>query len=134
MLEKPLRETQPVRALGVFAGVWAVLFSLNVMIMGDELTSKQWQYLMSFPGGKWFWGISFLCSAALILYGLHKRHYTLIGAGCFAAGFLCAAISLFYWLAPVLGPNLITLGSWPWAFCAGILWGGAAVNWGKRAW
>lgn len=134
MREKPLRESQPARAIGHFAGVWALLFSVSVMLMGDKLTSKQWQYLMSFPGGKWFWGICFLTAGCLTLYGLSTESYKMVGVGCFISGSLCTAIALFYALAPIVGPNLLTLGSWPWAFAAVILWGGTAVNWSGRSW
>lgn len=130
-MSRSARSAPIVRALGYVAGTWAALFALTVSIVGDTLTSKQWQYLMTVPFGKWAWAAAFGSASACLFYGLLRRNYCFVGAGWSTIGCSCIAIGSFYLLAPIANPELFTLGYYPWLLCAIFAFIGAKVNYGN---
>lgn len=128
------RETSPVRWAGFFINCWAVAFALGCAVIGDKVTSTQWKYLMSIPGGKWTWAIVFAASGVLGLCGLVRKRYglTVIGAG--GVGFSCLGIAVFYIMAPFFLDNLLTLGFMPWLGFGGVAIGVGAMNRNDREW
>jgi hypothetical protein len=124
-----LRDSWFVTLLSWALAIWAILFSLDCVRIGDKLTSAQWVYLMSVPGGKWFWAASFGVSGLMFALGLRKEWHRLAGLGSFLVGALCVGIAMFYLLEPIFDTTIITLGYWPWAVPAGLAFIFAASHW-----
>jgi hypothetical protein len=130
----------PIRESGVATGcawglaVWAAGFAANIGWAGDKITSTQWQYLMSVPGGKWFWAGMFGVGALILVIGLITRRYTLRAAGLLIAALGCLLISGYYIVAPLLERGLITLGWWPWLGFGFVYLFSAVVNWRPILW
>ncbi|MBJ7382997.1 MAG: hypothetical protein JHC55_00730 [Mycolicibacterium sp.] len=129
-----------VRESGVFTGIcwivaaWGIGFTLDLVARADDVTSSQWRYLMSVPGGRWSWVGVFLVGALVLTHGLAAQNYLLRTIGCGVLGFGCGAIAAFYVVAPFVDAGLTTLGYWPWLLGAAVLVFCAMVNAKPRAW
>lgn len=123
-----------VRESGLVAGIcwvldtWSFGFTLDLIARADDVTSAQWRYLMSVPGGNLAWAGVFLSGALALVYGLAVVNYRLRAIGCGLIGFGCSAIAAFYVFAPLIDPGLTTLGYWPWLLGGLILILAALVN------
>lgn len=129
-----LREAGIVRAISTIIAVWAAFFAGTVAATGDTLTSKQWQYLMDVPGGKWTWAAAFGVGAVSILVGAFRRQFQLATAGWACVGTASGCIAAFYFLAPLTNPELFTLGYYPWLFCAIFSFIFARLYWSPVEW
>lgn len=129
-----------IRESGFFSGVawvmsvWSAAFALNTALVADSLTSPQWRSLMTVPGGKWFWVGLFAVAGISITYGMIRNRYRFRAVGFALIGLGCAAVAVFYLIAPLfhLGPT--TLGHWPWLLGIGIGLFGFVVNWWPIEW
>jgi hypothetical protein len=123
-----IRDSKIGRALAAFTAVTWLVFAVLCAWLGNAVTSKQWVYLMSIPGGKWFWAGTFGIGSAVALYGIIKRCYRLTAIGLFVVGTCCFLIFAFYLLAPLIDPGLMTLGYVVWFFGTVPVYALAAVN------
>jgi hypothetical protein len=114
--------------------LWALLFTVSVAWIGEQVTSKQWQYLMSIPGHKWTWAVIFGIAGLIATIGLTTTAYRFIATGLIIEGFACLSICVFYIFAPLIGDSLITLGWLPWLLCSGIAFYFGAINQSAREW
>ena len=114
------RDTTPVRLAGYLIAAWSILFGISCGILGDRVNSLQWQYLMSIPGGKWFWATVFVTPGVASVYGLWRKKYICVAIGMCSTGSFCLLIAALYFLQPLLDSDsqIITLGSWPWILSA----------------
>ena len=129
-----VRDTHLGRAVFAIIAAWACWFAIDVIRIGDKVTSKQWQYLMEVPLGKWFWLIIFGLAGVTTLFGLATRAHRVTAAGLFFIGGACLLIAGFYLIAPLIDPGLLTLGYNAWAFPAGAAFLCAALSWTDATW
>jgi hypothetical protein len=125
----PFRETGIARGFAKFLGIWALVFAAAAVFLGDRLTSKQWTYLFSVPGGKVFWAILFGMGGLITLWGVYRTHYSSCATGLFLMGSGCGAVAMFYLLAPLIDRGLLTLGWVPWGLGVGVTYFFAIINW-----
>lgn len=123
-----IRESRVMTGVGWVIVGWAIGFTLDLIARADDVTSAQWRYLMSVPGGHWAWVGVFIIGAMFVTYGLASLRYVLRAIGFGILGFGCGAIAAFYIVAPFVDPGLTTLGYWPWLLGAVGLISIAAVN------
>jgi len=129
-----VRESKMGRIVFALIAAWACWFAIDVVRIGDQVTSKQWQYLMEVPLGKWLWLILFGVSGVITLTGLAMHAYRIAAVGLSLIGVACLLIAGFYLVAPLIDPGLLTLGYNPWAFPAGAAFFCAALNWTGATW
>jgi hypothetical protein len=129
-----VRESTPMRTIGVFFSIWSILFALDIFYNGSKITSPQWQYLMSVPGHHVTWAALFASAGVFLLSGVVLRKFRLASLGFFLDGIGAAAIAVFYVFAPFADPGLRTLGYWPWIISGSMALYGAAVNWSDKKW
>jgi hypothetical protein len=113
-----IRESRLGKAIVAGIAVWSLWFAFDVARIGARVTSKQWQYLMEVPAGRWFWAVAFGIGAAITLLGLVYERYIVSAIGLFFIGSSCSLIAAFYLLAPLIDEGLLTLGYNPWFFPA----------------
>jgi len=108
-----LREVVPV-VTALIAAITAVFVTMLVFA-AHLVTSPQWRYLFSVPGGQWSWAALFGAATLLMAVGLalHRHRVTAIGYGLLTFG--SALISAFYLAAPLIDPGLVTFDWYPWA-------------------
>lgn len=120
--------------VGAF-GWWAILFGIVTAFMGELSTSKPWMIAMSIPGTKWSWAILFVTAGILSLLGVHNPPlHRVTSVGLALMGFGCFAIAAVFLLAPLLYPDVITEGYFPWILAAGLMFTGAVAYWRKTPW
>jgi hypothetical protein len=129
-----IRESGLATGIGWAVALWACLYTIDLAARADQVTSKQWQYLMSVPGGQWSWTALFGMGGLLLLVGMLTRLYRLRAVGCAILGTGALTIAAFYWCAPTIDPGLTTLGYHPWYAWGIVLMFCAAVNWRPVAW
>lgn len=131
-----LREGKITYAIHWLCVAWILNFTFDVLARADDVTSRQWQYLMSVPGHKFFWASLFGISAILIIFGLlsEEYKYTLRCIGLLIGGSGCLMVVAFYILAPLIDPGLTTLGFHPWMVPGVIFIAGAFINWKPVKW
>lgn len=129
-----LRESRILTAALWILSSWSLLFAVLLAWLGDKVTSRQWLYLLSVPGHKWFWAVLFGSAAVMVLWGLTRGGYGWRGAGLFLAAVGCTIIAGFYLFSPLIDPGLLTLGYIPWFPGAGFLAWLAAINWRPTPW
>ncbi len=122
------RDSSPVRLAGYCVALWGLLVSTMWMAFGDVVTSRQWTYLMSVPGGKWSWALTFGAFALLLLYAQYRVKHTLIVVGALGVGAPCLLVMFLYLTAPLYVEDLFTLGWLPWLLSGGAAIGVAAMN------
>lgn len=123
-----LRESTLARGVFWATSVWALMFGVACGWFGDKVTSRQWQYLMTIPGGKWLWFSVFAGAAAVAILGLVTRRHAATAIGLCLSGGGSLLIAGFYTLAPIFDRGLLTLGAFPWALCAGVSFVCAAME------
>lgn len=129
-----IRESHMGRGLfGFLSGAW-MLFAVLCAWLGDDVTSRQWVYLMGVPGGNWFWSIVFCGGALAGLLGVTTHLYRLTAAGLFVDGLACLLIASFYVFAPLIDPGMITLGYVVWFITAVLSFFAAVVSWAPIRW
>jgi hypothetical protein len=111
-----------------------MLFAVLLVLTGDQLTSRQWTYLMDVPGGQLFWGTLFAAGALAGLLGTVCHAYRITAAGMCATGFACLLIAAFYLFAPLIDPGMYTLGYVPWFIVALITFCAAVFSWAPIRW
>lgn len=136
----PSRDTAAVRLVTAAVGLWGTGFAASCMFLGDRVTSNQWKYLMSIPGGKWTWGIAFGVSGVCCFLGMLVRHWRpvnclhLAAFGASGVGGCALLIAMFYLIAPFVVENMITLGAFPWVFAGSAAILVAAMNRNDSEW
>ena len=110
----PIRESPITGVIAGFFAYWGTQYTIDLIGRADQVTSTQWRYLMSVPGGRWSWITVFGVGSALLILGLCGRHYRTRAAGLTILGFGALAIAAFYICAPLIDPGLTTLGWHPW--------------------
>ena len=128
------RESTAVRWVSGALAFWSIFFALDTMRIGALVTSKQWQYLMSVPGGRFSWAALYLSGGIIIVYGLVRKRYRVMSGGLFLMAVGMISTALFYFFAPYLNADFLTLGYWIWLLGAGICTFVAAVNWSEETW
>lgn len=111
-----------------FLLMMSLLFSGFIGWQGNALTSKQWIYLMTVPGGKWSWTIAFGVPAILGMYCQLRSHGVNVSAALSAIGVFSAFVSVCYILAPLQDTSLKTGGWWPWIIASAAYLYAGAVN------
>lgn len=129
-----VRDSGPMRALGAGLTFWAAMFAVFALLTGNKVTTGQWLYLFSVPGGYYSWAAMFGTSALVSAWGLWTRRYRVAAVGMFGTGTGCLAIAALYLMAPLFGDELITMGWTPWVLGAGVFYYLTAQNWTDRAW
>lgn len=109
-----MTESSVVRSLSWGCVYWSLGTALLLGILGDVLTSKQWVYLLSIPGGKWTWALMFGTAGLLACVGLWTHRRVLVTTGLFLSGTWCLCVVLFYLVAPFYDTTLFNLGFCPW--------------------
>lgn len=130
----PNRERTPIRMMSLGVAVWSILFALLVLKYGDRVTSKQWQYLMDFPGGRYAYFGLFGIAGLLGIVGWLKHQYSLKATGLAMTGVGCFGIAVFYLLAPAFIEELFTLGWLIWVLGAGVALYLGVINSRNRKW
>jgi hypothetical protein len=108
---------------------WLWWFTVDLVWRADNVTSRQWQYLMSVPGHQWTWAALYAAAALILTVGMITTRYRLRSAGLAIGGFGALLIAAFYALAPDIGAGLTTLGYHPWLLGGGAMLLAAVVNW-----
>lgn len=129
-----IRETSVAASVGWFLCGWSFTFCAALAYWADNITSRQWLYLMGVPGHQWTWVTIYGVAAWVLLVGMVFRRYRIRAAGLLIMGTGCTLIFFFYLFAPLIDPGLVTLGSFPWAIAAGLMYVGAAINWSPSLW
>lgn len=129
-----VRKTKLAQIFCAVIAVWSCWFAIDVVRIGDQVTSKQWQYLMEVPLGKWLYLLMFGVAGVITLLGLATRAYRITAIGLFLTGAASLLITGFYLLAPLIDPGLLTLGYNAWAFPAIAAFAAAALNWTEVKW
>lgn len=111
-----------VRFLSYGMVIYSWAFSVLIVAMAPYLTSRQWTYLLSIPGGEWTWLALFGSAAVAALYGLRRRRKWPIVAGLFLMASWCTCIVAFYIAASFYDPALINLGYVPWGGMAAVMY------------
>lgn len=115
-----------------FLTIMALVFAVFMAWQGDKLTSKQWEYLMTVPGGKWSWAVVYGTLGAFCMWGLIRRNAGHVASGLFGIGLFCGFVAVCYILAPLQDSSLRTGGWWPWIVSAAAYFGVGSVNAGDR--
>lgn len=115
-----------------FLTVMAVAFAAFIGWQGDQLTSRQWEYLMTVPGGKWSWAVTFGALGIFCAWGMMRRKDMHIAVGLFGVGMLCGFVASCYILAPIEDSSLRTGGWWPWIVSAAFYFAVGSVDAGDR--
>lgn len=129
-----IRESKLAQIIFAAFAVWSCWFAIDVVRIGDQVTSRQWQYLMEVPLGKWLYLIMFGCAGVITLLGLATHAYRITAIGLFFTGAASLLITGFYLLSPLIDPGLLTLGYNAWAVPAGAAFVCAALNWTEVKW
>jgi hypothetical protein len=109
--------------------VWSWWYTADLTFRATDVTSSQWVYLMSVPGGHWTWAALFGWAAINLTTGMLMRRYWLRAVALALMGFGCFFTSAFYVAAPLIEPGLLTLGYHGWFLSCGLLLFLAVVNW-----
>lgn len=128
------REAPPVRWFCGTIGLLCTMFALDIMRIGDVVTSRQWQYLMSVPGHKYAWTIIFFTAGVCTLLGEARAKYRLAAFGLLLMGASALGIATFYYLGPFLNADFLTLGYWTWVINSVVMLAMFAVNWTDKEW
>ena len=120
--------------IGTVIAIWAAGFTVDLIARADAVTSAQWRYLMSVPGGKWTWSALFLTASLTLTYSLATHHTTIRALGYALLALGCGAIAGFYIVAPLIDPGLTTLGYWPWLLAAAAMMFLAVAHAKPRPW
>lgn len=129
-----------IRESGIAAGVgwvlttWAGWFTTDLVWRADQITSRQWLYLMSVPGHQWSWAGLFGSGVMLLVLGLVGTRYRLRAAGFALIAVGTGLIAGFYLAAPFIDPGLTTLGYHPWLLSMVVMLFCAVVNWRPVSW
>lgn len=110
----------------------ALTFAAFIGWQGDKLTSHQWAYLMTVPGGKWSWAIGFGVFGLVCTWGMVRRKRMHVACGLIGIGLLCGFVSSCYILAPIEDSSLRTGGWWPWIVSAAAYFAVGSVDAGDR--
>lgn len=127
------RESGIIAGIGWAFAAWAWAFTCALAYWADDVTSKQWQFLMTIPGHQWTWVGLFGTGATVLAVGMATARYRLRAAGLLVIGLSCLGIATFYAWAPILN-GLVTLGSFPWLIPTGITAALAVLNWFPIRW
>lgn len=132
---RTVRESELCQSVCWALGLWGLLFGVALGYWGDNVTSKQWLYLLSVPGHQWTWEGVFGTSGLLIVIGLLKQgRYLMRSLGCLGVASGCLAITALYAAAPLIDPGLLTFGSFAWILGAGAGYLLAVINWRPITW
>lgn len=129
-----IRESGIACGIGWTLTAWAWWLTADLAWRGDNVTSRQWQYLMSVPGHQWTWVVLFGAGAFILSLGMVAADYTSRAIGLVILSLGAGAIAAFYLTAPLIDPGLTTLGYHPWLLCAAGMLPCAVVNWRPVAW
>ena len=130
----PIRESPLTGVIAGFFAYWGTQYTIDLIGRADQVTSTQWRYLMSVPGGRWSWITIFGVGAAILILGLLGPHYRTRATGLALMGFGSLSIAAFYICAPLIDPGLTTLGWHPWWPLAVIYLTLAIINWRPTRW
>lgn len=128
------RNIRLLNGIGWALTLWGLGFTCDLAARADNVTSRQWQYLMSVPGNQWTWVAIFGSGAALLIAGMLTHVYRLRALGCAAMAFGSLLIGGFYVVAPAIDVGLTTLGYWPWFLTTLVMIVGACANWRPTTW
>ncbi len=128
------RESTPFQWLTAGLACWSALFAFDLIRMGARLTSKQWLYILSVPGGKWTWATVFGVAALVVALGFWVRSYRLKALGLVTMSAGCFAFVVLYLSIANAADPVATLGYWPWAVAGCCMSFVAAVNWVDKLW
>ncbi len=127
------RESVVLAGLSWMATVLTGLFALAMWGWADDMTSKQWRYLFSFPGQHYTWMTIFAMAAILIGVGLLRTWYRFIAVGYGLIGAAALLIATLYVVAPTFG-GVKTFGWYPWPLVTAVTLVFSAVYWRPRPW
>lgn len=92
-------------------------FAIQVGIIGGHITSPPWHHAMALHNSQYAWSFMFGFGAALAILGLYSNRYKLASLGQFMIATGCGAFSTLFLLGSLEGgPDLFTLGYFPWFF------------------
>lgn len=134
LTDRLARSRRLLNGFGWVLTVWGLGFTCDLAARADNVTSRQWHYLMSVPGNQWSWAAIFGAGTALLIAGMLTNVYRLRAIGCGAMAFGSGLTVAFYMAAPMIDPGLTTLGYWPWIFTMLGMIVGAVVNWNPTTW
>ncbi len=131
-----IRESKLFHLLTGVLAIWSWMFATDMAGRADQITSRQWQYLMSVPGHQWSWTAVFFMAAVITTIGLLAEHHKYVirafGLGLMSLGAL--GIGVFYIVAPLIDRGLTTLGYHPWFITGSLMLFAAVANWKPLRW
>lgn len=77
-----LRASGFLNGIGWMLTAWGIGFTLDLVARADNVTSPQWRYLMSVPGGEWSWVAVFGSGTVLLIAGMLSQAYKVRAFGC----------------------------------------------------
>lgn len=129
-----MRESGFIRMVtGAMCAITAV-FTFALIFWSDQVTSPQWRYLFTFPGGEGTWAVLFGGATLCMVVGLIKRWHRLTAVGNAILGVASALVAVFYAVAPVIDDNMVTFGWYPWLVALIPSTLGAAIYWRPSRW
>lgn len=129
-----LRESRLVHGVTWATAVLTAFFAVALILWSDQVTSPQWRYLFTFPGGQYSWAAIFAAASACMIVGLPRRWYLLVALGNAALGVGSALVATFYAVAPMLGEGMVTFGWYPWLVALIPSTLGAVIYWRPTRW
>lgn len=129
-----LRESRFINMVTVMMSLVTAMFVVALVLWSDQVTSPQWRYLFTFPGGKWTWSGLFGFATLAMLTGLVTRWHWLTAIGNAVLGISCALVAVFYAVAPVVGQGVVTFGWYPWLMALIPSSLGAVIYWKPTQW
>ncbi|AER47498.1 hypothetical protein PBI_DYLAN_70 [Mycobacterium phage Dylan] len=109
-----LRESGLITVVAAMMSVVTLVLVVALLFWADSITSTQWKYLFTFPGGEFSWAAVFGTAAVLMISGLATRRHRVTALGHAVLGVAAGVIAVFYAVAPVLEETMVTFGWYPW--------------------